>query len=118
MANPATRHVLDVRDVVFLLESQTELELIRRRRIRHVEYLVARPQEPFRRAMTVEAPSHEQGAGLKHEGHPVDLAVTRHAADTLLHMNLVVEINEIWQVVYPNPRERRIVSEAGSDCFE
>ena len=64
--------------------------------VRHVRDLAARPQVFFGRPVAVEAPLHLERLRLIHEGHLVDRAVAGRAADALLHMDLVVEVDEIW----------------------
>jgi hypothetical protein len=61
----------------------------------HVGDLIVRPQILFRVAVAIETPTHGQLFGLKHEWHLIDLPVTRRAANTLVHVNAVIEIYEI-----------------------
>jgi len=61
----------------------------------HIGDLIVGPQILLRIAMAIQAPAHCQFLGLKHEGHLIDLPVTRRAANTLIHVNAVIEIYEI-----------------------
>src|SRR5262249_30674310 len=71
--------------------------------ILHVEHLIARPQELLRGAMAAQAPLHLQRMGREGQRHLVDLAVAAETADTLVHVDAVVEVNEVGQVVDARP---------------
>src|SRR6185436_12477171 len=68
--------------------------------------------------VTVQAPPHLQAVLLIHERHPVDGAVARRAADPLRHVDAVVEVHEIGQVVDPRPLERAVFTETGANRLE
>ena len=61
----------------------------------HVGDLIVGPQIFLGIAMAIQTPAHGQLFGLKHERHLIDLAVTGRAANTLIHVNAVIEIYEI-----------------------
>ena len=61
----------------------------------HVGDLIVGPQIFLRIAMAIQTPAHGQLFGLKHEGHLIDLPMTGRAADTLIHVNAMIEIYEI-----------------------
>jgi hypothetical protein len=61
----------------------------------HIGDLIVGSQIFLRIAMAIQAPAHCQFLGLKHEGHLIDLPVTRRAANPLIHVNAVIEIYEI-----------------------
>ena len=61
----------------------------------HIGDLIVGPQIFLRIAMAIQTPTHGQLFSLKHEGHLIDLPVTRRAANTLIHVNAVIEIYEI-----------------------
>ena len=61
----------------------------------HIGDLIVRAQILLRIAVTIETPAHGQLFGLKHKRHLIDLPVTRRAANTLIHVNAVIEIYEI-----------------------
>src|SRR3954466_6022760 len=98
-------HVFRVRNLVLLFQPEAELDLIWRRLVRHVEHLVARPQKFLRSAVTIEAPAHEEWLRLVHQRHLVHAAMTGRAAGALPDMDLVVEVDEVREVVHPNPRQ-------------
>src|SRR5690606_34400872 len=56
-----------------------------------------------RLTMTVDAPLHMQGFDLPDQRHRVDLAVTFHAADTLLNVDVMIEPDEVREVMGPRP---------------
>ena len=103
MTDRTTRHVLAAGDFVLLLQACSEIELIRRRLVRHVEDLISRAQVLLWRPMAVKAPLHLKRLGLVHQRHLVDRAVAGRTADALTYMDLMIEVNEIGEVVYPNP---------------
>src|SRR5205814_2048308 len=65
----------------------------------HVIDFVARPQVLLRRPMAVQAPLHVQARRLPRQVHLIDAPVTGGAADTLVDVNAVVEVDELRQVV-------------------
>src|SRR5579863_4311452 len=62
--------------------------------------------------MAVDAPLHVERIYLVHERHRVHPAVARRAADTLVYVNTVVEVNEVGQVVNARPLDRLARAEA------
>lgn len=56
--------------------------------------------------MTVEAPIHVKRVFTPHERHLVHPTVTSGAADTLVNVNAVVEVDEAGQIVYARPLNR------------
>src|SRR5262245_33013705 len=113
MTHRATRHVLDARHPVRLFQVAAQLQLTpefpqldagpdddgpisARLFVRHVEYFLARPEVLFRRAVAVEAKHHEQRLRLVHQRHLVDLPMAGHAADALFHVDLMIEVHEVW----------------------
>lgn len=54
--------------------------------------------------MTIEAPFHRERARLPHERHFVDTSMARRTAYAFTHMNAVVEIHKLGQVVDASPR--------------
>ena len=89
-----------------LHEPRPEHRLRHRRPVSHREHLAARTDELLRRAVTVEAPLHLQRVLLQHQRHLVDPPVARLASHALLHVDAVVEVDEVRQVVHPNPAQR------------
>ena len=68
--------------------------------------------------MAVEAPLHLQRRLLQHQRHAIDAAVAGLAADALLHVNAVVEVDEVRQVVHADPAQRLVVAEARAHRLE
>jgi len=62
--------------------------------------------------MTVETPFHLQRLLLPHERHAINLAVAGRAADALVHVNAVVEVDEVRQIVDARPLNRFAAAEA------
>ena len=89
-----------------------------RRPVAHREDLAARPDVFLRVAVAVEAPLHLQRVLLQHQRHLVDAPVAGLAADALLHVDAVVEVDEVGQVVHARPLQRLVVAEAGAHRLE
>ena len=60
----------------------------------HVENFRARTNVLFRMTMAIQAPLHVQRFRLAGERHLIDPAMTRDAADALVHVNAVIEVDE------------------------
>lgn len=84
----------------------------------HVEHLPAGPDEALWLPMAVETPPHLERMDLPHERHEIDLAMAGRAADPFLHMDAVIEIDEIRQLVDSIPRNRHVGLEAHPDWLE
>ena len=69
----------------------------------HVKDLFGRPEAPLRVAMAVEAPLHLKRLLLPHQGHLIDSAVAAYASDALLHVDAVVELDEVGKIVNTGP---------------
>ena len=77
------------------------------RRPFHLKHLVTRANEVLGIAMTLQTPLHLQRRDLPCLRHLIDSTVTGRTPDTLVHVNTVIEIDEVRQVVNPSPLERR-----------
>ena len=121
----ATRNVHHRAQMIFLHQVLTQRKLVcvrlalvhhrqicRRLLIPHIENLLARAQIFLRRAMALDAPLHLQRGVIEHQRHAINRAVTGIAADALIYMNAVVEINEVGQIVHPIPDQRLARPEA------
>src|SRR3954470_21238581 len=95
------RHALDV----VLLHELRPFEGLILRFVRHVEDFAARPHELLRRAVTLEAPRHRERLCLIHEIHAIDATMTAHAADSLRHVDAVIEVDEVRKPVDAAPDE-------------
>ena len=69
-------------------------------------------------AMTGETPLHVHICGLPRKRHLVHTAVTGFAANTLVHVNAVIEVDEIREVVDTIPAERPVLTQARPDRFQ
>src|SRR5260370_2721796 len=65
----------------------------------HIENLIFGAENRLGIAMALQAPSHPQRIGLKHQWHLVDLPVARRAAYALIYINALIEIDEISQTI-------------------
>jgi hypothetical protein len=88
------------------------------RRPFHVENLVARSDEALRLAMTLNAPFHVERRYLICERHQVNSSVTRRAADSFIHVNAVIEIDEVGKIVDTRPFDRLARAPALTNRFE
>jgi len=105
-------------NIIFSRQAFPDFRLIRRGLPIHIENLVARPQHRFRIAVAIQAPMHQQRAGLKHQGHLVYLAVAGRAANAFVNVNAVIEINVVRQPMYAHPFNRFIGSIAFPNGLE
>ena len=96
------------RDVVLLDQFPAHRELVSRRRPAHVEDLLVRPELRLGLAVAPEAPLHRQRLVLPRQGHQVHPAVAARAADPLLHVDRVVEVRIVRQLVDPVPTNRLV----------
>src|SRR4029077_4434150 len=71
-----------------------------------------------RLAVAIKTPGHLQSVGGPGERHLRDLSVAGGAADSLVHVDAVVETDEVGQRVHARPGERLIVAVAGPHRFE
>jgi 6,7-dimethyl-8-ribityllumazine synthase len=69
----------------------------------HREDLLLRTHVALRVPMAFQAPLHLQRAVLPGERHAIDAAVTCGAAHALVHVDAVVEVNEVRQIVNLDP---------------
>lgn len=88
------------------------------RRPVHREHFFLWPDELFRIAMTLEAPFHIERRYLISQRHQVNAPVTGRAAHALVHVNAVIEIGEVGQVVHPGPLDRLTGAPAFADRLE
>src|SRR5262245_19263674 len=95
-----------------------EFELVRRWDVVDVEDLVARTHVSFRVPVAVEAPFHLQRLVLPHQRHAVHLAVAGRATNAFVHVNAVVEVHVVRQIVDASPLNRASRAEALAHGFE
>src|SRR5215470_555832 len=92
--------------MVFLDQLLSQCALVFLRLPIHTEDELAWPDEPFRRAMALQTPLHLQGLCLPHQRHAVHAAMTGDAANALVQVNTVVEVDKIWQIMHARPDQR------------
>ena len=100
-------------DSILANEALSQLDLIGRGSIAHVEDLVPGANVALRMAMAVEAPFHGERLSLPHERHLIDTAVTGSTTNSFVNVNTVIEVNVIRQIIYSRPLNRL----AGSVAF-
>src|SRR6516225_10587251 len=98
-------------NLILLHQASAQLQLIRGWLVVHPEHGFARPHVALGLPVAVEAPFHLQRFLAPHERHAIDLAVTGRAPDAFVHVNAVVEVHEVRQVVHARPLERRACTE-------
>src|SRR5688572_22355292 len=118
MAGRTARELLDAGDVVFLHEARAELRIIGGPLPGHVEDLGARPDEVAWIPVTIEAPVHRERRVLVDQRHLVHRTMTGRAADSLLHVNAVVEVHEVRQIVHTRPFQGRVVAKTRPNRLE
>jgi hypothetical protein len=68
--------------------------------------------------MTLQAPLHLQRRRLIRNRHVIDSSVAGRTADAFVHVNAVIEVCVIRQIVYANPLDRLACAKAGAHRFE
>ena len=84
----------------------------------HVVNLFNRPHEPFRRTVTLQTPLHLQWRRLIENRHLVDAPVTRRTTNAFFHVNTVIEVSVIRQIVHAFPLDRFVRFETRAHGFE
>jgi hypothetical protein len=105
-------------NLVFLNQVRSQLQLVVRVLVGDVENLIPRPDILRRIAVTLNAPLHVKRIDFIHQRHPVNSAVTGRAADAFIHVNAVVKVDKVRQIVDPRPLERLPSAEAGADWLQ
>jgi hypothetical protein len=89
-----------------------------RRNVLHVKNFLFWPYEAFRVAMAIQAPTHAKVRGLPRERHLVHASMAGFAAKPFVHVNAVIEINELRQIVHARPFKRLARAVALPYCFQ
>lgn len=84
----------------------------------HVENLFRISHKVFRTTMTLQAPFHLERGCLRNHRHLIDPPVAGRTPDALVHMNRVIEVRKVRQVVDPNPFQRLARLETGPHRFQ
>src|SRR5882672_10710358 len=103
MTGRAARQLLNP---IFLDQLLAQRDLIHRRLVIHTEHILARSHIAFRSAVALEAPVHIERVFTPRERHRVDSAVTGGAANALVNVNAMIEINKTGKVVDSGPLNR------------
>src|SRR5262245_19914255 len=93
-------------DLIVLQEPLALGKLIEGRLPGHVENLLARADIAHGLAVAAEAPLHRHRLGLIDARHLIDPPVAGGASYTLRHMDAVVEVDEVAQIVDAVPLDR------------
>lgn len=112
------RAIRQLCNLVFLHKLLPERKLITFRFPCCVENFRARAHEFFRAAMALQAPLHRERAFAPRHCHFADRAVARDAADALLHVDAVIEIREVRQVIHTHPLNGLVVAPTRAHRFE
>ena len=116
MANPAVGKLLHV-NAVFPHKFEAVFAGFGVRET-HTEDVVTIADLPLRVIMAVETPAHLQAGRPPHQRHLVNATVAALTADPLGHMNAVVEVNKVGQVMDTRPFQRPAGAVAFSDRLE
>src|SRR5207249_7599250 len=118
VASLAAGHVLPIHDAVLLDEPLPERPLVLARPPLELEDVLARTDEAPRLPVAAEAPLHVEGVRPPQERHLVHAPVAADAADTLRHVDAVVEVGEAGEVVDAVPVERLSRAVARADGLQ
>ncbi len=80
--------------------------------------MVNRPDKTFGVAVAIQTPVHLQRFGFYSEGHLINPPMTGFTTNTLFHMNGVVEIDKVGQIMNSNPLQGLVILSAGPDWFQ
>jgi hypothetical protein len=84
----------------------------------HIKHFAFGANILFGIAMTIEAEPHREGLRFRRELHLFDARVALVAADALVHMDTVVEVNEFGQVGHLGPHDGLVLLVAIADRLE
>jgi len=118
MTGRAARKLAHCSDFVFRHKFLPDFFLIHGRFPFHVEDLVFGTHVLGGIAMAIEAPLHIESGRLKQQGHLVYLTVACGAADALVYVNAVIEIDVVSQAMHFHPFDGFIRAIAFADRFE
>ena len=105
-------------DVVLGHKFFSDLVLICGRFPLHVENLVLGSNIFCRVAMAIDTPLHVERRSLENQRHLIHGAVAGGAADALIDVNAVVEINVVGQAVHSHPLDGLIGAETFADRLQ
>ena len=80
----------------------------------HLEHLIPRPEVLLGMPMAFETPLHVHVGMFPCQRHQVHAAMTSFAANTFIHVDTVIKVDEIGKVVDAIPSDRLIFTQAGA----
>ena len=83
-----------------------------------VKNFALRPEIPFGRKMALHAIFHPESIHSFHPRHLAHFTMAAHTADSLVHVNRVVEVHIVFQSVNPDPAEGGVVLKTLSHRFK
>jgi hypothetical protein len=86
-------------------EARSESDLVSRGLVFHVENFFTWPDITLGMAVAIQTPLHQERFFLPNQWHSVDPTVAGGTAHSLVHMDTVVEISEIGQVMNSGPSD-------------
>lgn len=117
MADATVSELMNL-DIVFPHKLRAYFKLIRRRSPRRVVDLILWPQILRRIAVAIEAPRHKEWLLFGHHRLVGNVAMARRTAHTLRHMDPVVEIDEVGNLINPVPLHRNVVLPAVANWLQ
>lgn len=114
----ATRTMGRRSNAVFLDEPRSDPLLRFRWLIAHHGHLRPGTEMLFGMTVAIEAPTHLKRCCGVHRRHAIDASVARFAAHALAHMNRMIEVHEVRQVVHAAPYDGFAFEPASANEFE
>ena len=105
-------------NVIFRHELTPGRFLIRGRTPPHREHLFARPEELFWMPVTGETPLHVHVCGFPGQRHPIHPSVAGFTSDAFVHVDAVIEVDEVGKIVHSIPSNGLVLTQARTDGFE
>ena len=80
--------------------------------------MVNRPDKTCGVAVAFQTPVHLQRFSFRDKGHLIDSSMTGFTTNALFHMNGVVEIDKVGQIMNSNPLKGLVILSAGPNWFQ
>ena len=96
--------------MVLLHQLTPENSLIDWRLPTHLEHLIFGPQKIFGMPVTIKAPRHMEILRFPGQRHLINAAMTRLATNAFIHVNTVIEVDEVRQAIDAVPTDRTIIA--------
>jgi hypothetical protein len=84
----------------------------------HREHLFSRPEELFGMSVTIDTPLHVHIGRFPGKRHLVQTSVASFAAHSLIHVNAVIEIDEVGQIIDAIPAYGLVLAQTGAHRFQ